>query len=131
MGRNVAADGTAFRCDTLPRRAGVHARFGVRRGRASNAMPIGPRLTADRHAPLPGGTQMGYSTPQIDHEIGIRGPSFDVSGVQLTGWPLIPTGSPHHVWTLTSGGTDNTDRYVEVVRLRAGAAGCHEQDTSR
>jgi hypothetical protein len=75
MSRNVAANGTAFRCDTLPRRTGVYARFGVRRGRASNAMMTGPQLTADRHALPPGGPQ--------------------------------------------------------VVRLRAGAAGSHEQDTSR
>jgi penicillin amidase len=53
----------------------------VRRGRAPNATVIGPRPTADRHALLPGGPQMDYSTPQIDHEIGIHRAGFDVPGV--------------------------------------------------
>jgi penicillin amidase len=100
----------------------VFARFGVRRDPASNAIVVGPRLSADRHALLLGGPQMGYSTPQINHEIGIHGAGFDVTGMELAGWPLIPIGvASHHTWTLTSGGTDNTDLYVELVRLRAGA----------
>ncbi len=102
--------------------ARVFARFGVRRAPASNAMVVGPRLSADGHALLLGGPQMGYSTPQINHEIGIHGAGFDVTGMELAGWPLVPIGvTSHHAWTLTSGGTDNTDLYVELVRLRAGA----------
>lgn len=102
--------------------ARVFARFGVRRAPASNAMVVGPRLSADGHALLLGGPQMGYSTPQINHEIGVHGAGFDVTGMELAGWPLVPIGvTPHHAWTLTSGGTDNTDLYVELVRLRAGA----------
>jgi penicillin amidase len=102
--------------------ARVYAQFGMRRARASNAMVVGPRLSADGHALLLGGPQMGYSTPQINHEIGIHGAGFDVTGMELAGWPLVPIGvTSHHAWTLTSGGTDNTDLYVELVRLRAGA----------
>lgn len=101
----------------------VFASYGIRRGPASNAVVIGPRLSADRRALLLGGPQMGYSTPQINHEIGIHGAGFDVTGMEIAGWPLIPIGvTSGHAWTLTSGGTDNTDLYVEVVRLRPGAA---------
>jgi len=100
----------------------VFARFGVRRGPASNAVVIGPKLTADRRALLLGGPQMGYGTPQVNHEIGLHGGGFDVTGMELAGWPLVPIGvTPTHAWTLTSGGTDNTDMYVETVRLRAGS----------
>ncbi len=101
----------------------VHERYGVRRGPASNAVVIGPRLTTDRRALLLGGPQMGYGTPQVNHEIGIHGGGFDVTGMELAGWPLVPVGvTPTHAWTLTSGGTDNTDMYVETVRLRPGAS---------
>jgi len=101
----------------------VFADYGVRRGPASNAVLIGPRLTADGHPLLMGGPQMGYSTPQVNHEIGIHGGGFDVTGMELAGWPLVPIGvTANHAWTLTSGGTDNTDLYVETVRLLPGAA---------
>lgn len=108
---------------TIDAAARVFARFGVRRAPASNAIVVGPRLSADRRALLLGGPQMGYSTPQINHEIGIHGAGFDVTGMELAGWPLIPIGvASRHAWTLTSGGSDNTDLYVELVRLRAGAS---------
>src|SRR4029450_12589375 len=83
----------------------------------------GPRRSPARRALLLGGPQMGYSTPQINHEIGLHGAGFDVTGMELAGWPLIPIGvASQQPWTLTSGGTDNTDLYVELVRLRAGAS---------
>jgi penicillin G amidase len=62
----------------------------VRRVPASNAIVVGPRLSADRRALLLGGPQMGYSTPQINHEMGIHGAGFDVTGMELAGWPLVP-----------------------------------------
>lgn len=109
--------------DSLAAAQRVFDRFGARRGPASNAVVIGPPLTADRRALLLGGPQMGYSTPQVNHEIGIHGGGFDVTGMEVAGWPLVPIGvTPTHAWTLTSGGTDNTDLYVETVRLRPGAA---------
>lgn len=101
----------------------VFQRYGVRRAPASNAVVIGPDLSADGRPLLLGGPQMGYSTPQVNHEIGLHGGGFDVTGMQLAGWPLVPIGvTADHAWTLTSGGSDNTDLYVETVRLLAGAA---------
>jgi penicillin amidase len=101
----------------------VFARFGAGRGPASNAIVIGPSLSADGHALLLGGPQMGYSTPQVNHEIGIHGAGFDVTGTEVAGQPLVPIGvTSTHAWTLTSGGTDNTDLYVETIRLLPDAA---------
>jgi penicillin G amidase len=100
----------------------VFARFGVERAPASNAIVIGPRLSADGRPLLLGGPQMGYSTPQVNHEIGIHGGGFDVTGMELAGWPITPIGvTSDHAWTLTSGGTDNTDLYAETIRLLPGA----------
>ena len=101
----------------------VFDRFGIRKAPASNAIVIGSRLSADGRPLLLGGPQMGYSTPQVNHEVGIHGAGFDVTGMEVAGWPLVPIGvTPDHAWTLTSGGTDNTDLYVETVRLRPGAS---------
>jgi acyl-homoserine lactone acylase PvdQ len=49
-----------------------------------------PRDDRRRRALLLGGPQMGYSTPQINHEMGIHGAGFDVTGMELAGWPLVP-----------------------------------------
>jgi penicillin amidase len=119
---DVSATARATR-ESLAAAERVFAEYGVRREPASNAVLIGPRLSADGHALLLGGPQMGYSTPQINHEIGLHGGGFDVTGMELAGWPLVPIGvTANHAWTLTSGGTDNTDLYVEAVRLLPGAA---------
>jgi penicillin G amidase len=102
----------------------VFERFGAGRGPASNAIVIGPSLSADGRALLLGGPQMGYSTPQVNHEIGIHGAGFDVTGMMVAGQPLVPIGvAATHAWTLTSGGTDSTDMYVETIRLLPGRRG--------
>ena len=89
---------------------------GIGRGPASNALVLAPKLTMDRRALLLGGPQMGYSTPQINHEIGIHGAGFDVTGTQIAGVPGVQIGvSQKFAWTLTSGVSDNSDIYQEVV----------------
>ncbi len=85
-------------------------------GWASNALVISPHLSADGAALLLGGPQMGYGTPQINHEIGLHGAGFDVTGMTIAGFPLVPIGVGNgYAWTLTSGGSDNSDIYVEVL----------------
>jgi penicillin amidase len=89
---------------------------GIEPGPASNAIVLAPKLTTDGHALLLGGPQMGYGTPQINHEIGIHGAGFDVTGMEIAGWPGTPIGvGNEYAWTLTSGFTDNNDIYVEVL----------------
>lgn len=83
---------------------------GLRRTHMSNAIVLGPRMSADGKALLMGGPQMGYGAPQINHEMGIHGAGFDVTGMQIAGWPLIPIGVGRgYAWSLTSGGSDNSD----------------------
>ncbi len=94
----------------------TRADLGIRRGPMSNAILIGPRLSADRRPLLLGGPQMGYSAPQINHEMGIHGAGFDVTGIQIAGWPLVVIGvGKGYAWSLTSGGTDNSDIFAEQL----------------
>jgi penicillin amidase len=89
---------------------------GIEPGTASNAIVLAPKMTTDGHALLLGGPQMGYGVPQINHEIGIHGAGFDVTGMEIAGWPGTPIGvGRDYAWTLTSGITDNTDIYLEVT----------------
>lgn len=95
----------------------ARARAGLRTdGHASNAAVIGPELSRDGRALLLGGPQMGYTAPQINHEVGLHGAGFDVTGMTIAGFPLVPIGVGDGLaWTLTSGGSDNTDIFVEVL----------------
>lgn len=84
----------------------------------SNAVVIAPALSTDGHALLMGGPQMGFSAPQVNHEIGIHGAGYDVTGMNIAGLPGIPVGvGREHAWTLTSGVSRNNYLYVE--RLNA------------
>ena len=91
----------------------ARAEIGLRRGPMSNAILVGPRMSADGQALLLGGPQMGYSAPQINHEMGLHGAGFDITGMMIAGWPLIPIGvGKDYAWTLTSGGSDNSDIFA-------------------
>lgn len=91
-------------------------RAGLDRGPASNAIVLGPQMTADGYPLLLHGPQMGYSVPQINHEMGIHGGGFDVTGMQVAGLPAVVIGiTSRHAWTLTSGISDNSDLYVELL----------------
>lgn len=94
----------------------ARAQFGLRRGHMSNAVVIGPRMSADGHALLLGGPQMGYGAPQINHEMGLHGAGFEVTGMEIAGWPLIPIGvGDGYAWSLTSGGSDNSDIFAVAL----------------
>ncbi len=85
-------------------------------GHASNAAVISGELTRDGVPVLLGGPQMGYSAPQINHEVGLHGAGFDVTGMTIAGFPLVPIGVGNgFAWTLTSGGSDNTDIFAETL----------------
>ncbi len=91
-------------------------RLGLRRGPASNAVVLGPGMTADGRPLLLGGPQMGYSAPQINHEIGIHRGNFHVTGMEIAGVPWVPIGvTEEFAWTMTSGISDNVDIYYEIV----------------
>ena len=91
---------------------------GVSRGPKSNAIAIAPKLSADGHALLLGGPQIGYSAPQLSHEMGIHGAGYDVTGISIAGLPGIAVGvGKEHAWTLTSGVSKNN--YIYAERLNA------------
>jgi penicillin G amidase len=86
------------------------SQVGLRKTHMSNAIVLGPRMSADGKALLLGGPQMGYGAPQINHEMGLHGAGFEITGMQIAGWPLIPIGVGRgYAWSLTSGGSDNSD----------------------
>jgi penicillin amidase len=84
--------------------------------RSSNALVISPRLSKSGSALLLSGPQLGYGTPQISHEVGLHGGGLDVTGISIAGGALIPIGvGMGYAWALTSGGSDNSDIFVETL----------------
>jgi penicillin amidase len=91
-------------------------RLGISGKPASNAIVVGPSMTADGHALLLGGPQMGYSAPQISNELGLHRANFHVTGATFAGMPGVALGvSEEFAWTFTSGVSDNSDIYAEVL----------------
>ncbi|GGO87184.1 penicillin amidase [Marinobacterium nitratireducens] len=91
-------------------------RVGMGSGSSSNAAVIGPKLSATGRPLLMGGPQVGYSSPQLGHEMGIHYSGYDTFGVGVAGLPLTVVGvSTDMSWTTVTGGTDNSDIYAEVV----------------
>ena len=91
-------------------------RAGLGKGPASNAIAISPALSADGRPLLLAGPQMGYTTPQVNHEMGIHGGGYNVTGMAIAGIPAVAIGvTDKHAWTLTTGGTDNNDIYLETL----------------
>lgn len=84
------------------------ARFG------SYAWLLAPSRTASGSAILVGGPQMGFSTPQIAHEVHLSGAGFNVIGMGFAGLPGVLIGHNEHLaWTSTSGLTDMVDIFAE------------------
>ena len=82
----------------------------------SNAVVLSGRLTKDGAPLLLGGPQAEYSLPQTFMEIGLRGAGYDVTGVTIPGTVAVEIGvGGHHAWSVTSGGTDNSDWYADTI----------------
>jgi penicillin amidase len=82
----------------------------------SNAIALAGRLTRSGQPLLLGGPQLGYSLPQTFMELGLHGAGFDATGVTLPGVPGVLIGAGFdHAWTVTTGGDDNQDLYVETT----------------
>ncbi|MFQ5530665.1 MAG: penicillin acylase family protein, partial [Gemmatimonadota bacterium] len=90
--------------------------IGLNKGPASNAIAVGKELSATGYPILLGGPQQGYSVPQINHEMGIHGGGFNVTGAAVAGLPGVTIGVNRGLaWTLTTGGTDNNDIMLEQL----------------
>ena len=92
------------------------ARAGLAQRLHSDAIVIGRRLSRDGAPLLLGGPQTGYSVPQTWMEIGLHGAGYDVTGVTIPGTVAAEIGvGSGDAWSVTSGGTDNSDWYAETV----------------
>ncbi len=82
----------------------------------SYAIVIGKKRSAGGYPILIGGPQMGFSTPQIAHEVHLVGPGLDVAGMGFAGIPGVLIGfNPYLAWTTTSGIGDLEDIFVEKL----------------
>src|SRR5215213_3633563 len=69
-----------------------------------------------------GGPQMGFSVPEVLHEVQLNGGNgFNVAGMAFAGVPPILIGRNEHIaWTSTTATGDNLDHYIETT-CNAGA----------
>lgn len=82
----------------------------------SNAAVLSGRYTTDGAPLLLGGPQAEYSAPQTFMEIGLHGAGYDATGVTIPGTVSVEIGvGAHAAWSVTSGGSDNSDWYADTV----------------
>lgn len=87
---------------------GLFSRWG------SYAWVVAPSHSASGNGVLVGGPQMGFSTPQIAHEVHLSGAGLNIIGMGFAGIPGVLIGHNDHLaWTTTSGLTDMEDVFVE------------------
>ncbi len=89
-------------------RLSLPTRFG------SYAWVIAPGRSVTGNAILIGGPQMGFTTPQIAHEVHLSGPTFNSIGMGFAGLPGVLIGlNSDLAWTSTSGIDDLVDVFAE------------------
>jgi len=80
----------------------------------SYAWLVSPARSASGNALLLGGPQMGFSTPQIAHEIHLMAPGLNVIGMGFAGIPGVLIGHNEYLaWTTTSAIGDAIDIFAE------------------
>ena len=80
----------------------------------SYAWTISGNKTASGNPMIYSGPQMGFPVPSIVLEGSIRAAGLNVSGMSVTGVPLIIIGrTPHHAWSMQVGHTHTVDYYLE------------------
>jgi penicillin amidase len=90
--------------------------LGITGKHASNAIAISSKMSADGHALLLGGPQVGYGAPELFNEIGLHRANNDTTGITVPGMPVILIGTTNNfAWTMTAGMSDNTDWYYETL----------------
>jgi penicillin amidase len=77
---------------------------------------IGPGRSASGNPILVGNPQMGFSTPQIAHEIHYSTGELNVAGMGFAGIPGVIIGHNDYVaWSMTSGISDMVDLFAEKL----------------
>lgn len=109
----AAAAGTGAHDEALKRweSIGVPTRLG------SYAWVVSAARSAEGFAMLYGGPQMGFSAPEVLHEVQLKGGNgFNVTGMAFAGVPPVLIGRNEHVaWTSTTATGDNLDHYAETL----------------
>src|SRR6185295_4638034 len=83
---------------------------------ASNAIVVGPALSATGRPVLLGGPQTGLNAPNFFWEIGLHGGGYEAEGVTAPAGPGVLIGRGRKFATsITSGILDNIDTFVEVL----------------
>ncbi len=91
-------------------RLGLPTRWG------SYAIVLGPSKSVTGNAILVGGPQMGFTTPQIAHEIHLSAPGIHSMGMGFAGAPGVLIGRNEDLaWTTTSGIDDLVDTFAEKI----------------
>jgi penicillin amidase len=100
--------------------------YGIPSKLGSYAWVVSPARSAEGYAMLYGGPQMGFSVPEVLHEVQLKGGSgWNVTGMAFAGVPAVLIGRNEHVaWTSTTATGDNVDHYVETL-CGAGAGYVH------
>ena len=96
--------------------------LGVPTKLGSYAWAVSATRSANGSAMLYGGPQMGFSVPEVLHEVQLNGGNgFNVAGMAFAGVPPVLIGRNQHVaWTSTTATGDNLDHYIETT-CNAGA----------
>jgi len=83
---------------------------------ASNAIVVGPALSASGVPILLGGPQTGLNAPNFFWEVGLHGGGYDAEGVTAPAGPGVLIGRGRNfAMTITSGILDNVDTFVEQL----------------
>lgn len=91
--------------------------LGVPTKLGSYAWAVSAARSENGFAMLYGGPQMGFSVPEVLHEVQLNGGNgFNVSGMAFAGVPPVLIGRNDHIaWTSTTATGDNLDHYVETT----------------
>ena len=83
----------------------------------SYAWVVSAAKSAEGFALLYGGPQMGFSAPEVLHEVQLKGGhGFSAAGMAFAGLPAVLIGRNEHVaWTSTTATGDNLDHYLEPL----------------
>lgn len=99
--------------------------LGVPTKLGSYAWAVSAARSANGFAMLYGGPQMGFSVPEVLHEVQLNGGNdFNVTGMAFAGVPPVLIGRNEHVaWTSTTATGDNLDHYIETTCNAGGGPG--------
>ncbi len=95
------------------------AAIGVPAKLGSFAAIVAPSKSQSGNVLLLGAPQLtppALGQTNVTHEVELDAPSLHMAGMSIGGLPGVVIGhTEHHAWTLTSGNSDNTDTFIEIL----------------